>query len=115
MSLLYNDLRWLISDKLHIVEKILMKATQVLCDNLQPKDILISLKSRGTLTTDDVERIESEKTTSDKVEKLLDILNRKPVSAYDMFMEILREKRPDLFEIVHAIEIGFQYGQTGEL
>ena len=71
--------------------------------------------TQGGLTRDDVKRIKHEKTTPEQVDELIGTLLKKPLTAYDTFMEILENKRYDLFEIVHSIEIGCQYHGTGEL
>ena len=72
--------------------------------------MLIQLKTKGAIKQDDVERIKKQDTTTEMVEKLLDILTRKPVSAYEAFMEILEEQRYDLFVQVKDIEIKHHFG-----
>ena len=92
------------------VKKILQEATDLLCEYLQPGDVLRQLKTKGTIEQKDVEKIKKQDSTTEMVEKLLDILMRKPVFAYETFMEILKEKRHDLFVQVKDIEIKHHFG-----
>ncbi|XP_072022988.1 uncharacterized protein [Amphiura filiformis] len=92
-----------------LVGKILSEASGVLSKTLQPKDILRSLKAKSALTPDDVEIIENEATDTDKVDKLLETLRRKPISAYATFMKVLEEEREDLYEKVKEIEDKYNY------
>ena len=89
------------------MQKTLTEATDTLCDNLLPGKMLRSLKSKGALDPDDVERVKKETTTSEQIEKMTDVLMRKPVSAYNTFMDILEEERPDLYGKVKGIQGGF--------
>ena len=86
----------------------------MLCENLQPSYILRHLKTNGAIKQDDVEKIKRQDTTTEMVEKLLDILMRKPVSAYETFMEALKEERNDLFEDVKDLEAKHEYRETGK-
>ena len=95
-----------VHNKLLVMRKTLTEATDALCDNLLPGKMLRSLKSTGALEPDDVERVKKETTTSEQVEKMIGILMRKPVSAYNSFMDILEEERPDLYEKVKDIQGG---------
>ena len=98
--------------KLKTVERILTESTVLLSDNLHTDQVLRHLKSRGALTSNDCTHIKAKTTEPDKVEKLLETLQKKPVSSYETFMEVLREKRSDLYEAVKEIE-DKHYGQTG--
>ena len=97
-------------EQLKIVKTILTEATDILCENLEPDDILRTLQSKGALKPDDVTKIRSLTTAGEQVERLLNILRRKPVSAYDVFMEALKEEREDLFDIVKEIATKYGYG-----
>ena len=96
------------------VKNILREATNTLCENLQPNDVLRQLKTKGAIKQDDVEKIKKQDTTTEMVEKLLEILTRKPVSAYETFMEALKEDRYDLFEELKDIEAKHEYRGTGK-
>ena len=96
------------------VKNILREATVLLCKNLQPTDVVRYLKTKGAIKQDDAEKIKRQETTSEMVEELLDILKRKPVSAYETFMEVLERERHDLFSQVKAIETSHQYRGAGK-
>ena len=90
------------------VKKILTDSTLILCKNLQPYDLLLELKTKNELTDDNFTRISKEDTDTEKVDKLIDILKRSSVSAYDAWMSYLQENRNDgpndLYAQVKAIE-----------
>ena len=90
-------------EQLQIVKKILVEATNALCSSLDPDDVLWTLQTKGALKPDDVTKIRCMTTPGKQVEKLLGILMRKPVSAYEVFMEALKEERADLFNVVKEI------------
>ena len=86
---------------LEVLQKTLLEATEILCKNLQPRDVLRQLKSKGALNADDVERIKrSQFTTTDEVDMLLDMLRKKPLSSYNIF----KEERQDLYQTVKDVE-----------
>ena len=87
-----------------MVKKILTDSTLILCKNLQPYDLLLELKAKKALTDDDFVRIDKKDTNTEKVDKLIDILKRSPVSSYDVFMSFLQENRSDLYDDIKAIE-----------
>ena len=62
------------------------------------------MKASGALTQDDVTKILLEKTPTEQVDKLIEVLMRKPESAYTTFMNALQEERPDLYRQVKTIE-----------
>ena len=65
------------------------------------KKITTLMKAAVILSNDDVQHILHEVTTSSKVDKLLDILGRKPKEAYYGFVGALYScKRKDLHDIV---------------
>ena len=76
----------------------------ILCEYLRPDDLLRDLKSKTALKPDDVTRIKKEVTDTEKVDKLIEILTRSPVSSYVAFMGVLQEERSDLYKKVKAIE-----------
>ena len=88
--------------------KILTDSTLILCNNLQPYDLLLELKGKKALSDDDFTRINKEDTDTEKVDKLIGILKRSSVSSYDALMSYLQENRNDgpndLYSQVKAIE-----------
>ena len=88
---------------LDCVKNVLMESTAILCENLNPKDILMRMKSMNALTHDEVTKVNHQVPYAE-VNKLLEILMRKPASSYEAFMSILQEERPDLHKHVKAIE-----------
>ncbi|XP_072026912.1 uncharacterized protein [Amphiura filiformis] len=83
---------------------ILQEALIVLTDNLTPTNVLRQMKGKNALTADEVIKINKGDTDTEKVEKLIDTLARKPLTSYQWFLEILKEDRYDLYEEVKKIE-----------
>ena len=71
--------------------------------------MLRALQTNGALKPDDVTKIRNLTTTTEQVEKLLDMLTRKPASAFDRFMEALKEEREDLFYMIKDIAAKHRY------
>ena len=87
------------------VKDILTESTIILCDNLRPEDgLLRSLKTAKAISADHDTIIKNEITDSKKVEKLIEILMRSPVSSYEAFMSSLQKEREDLHKDVMAIQ-----------
>ena len=103
--LLFSKVKQL-HNKLLVMQKTLTETTDTLCaeDKLLPGKMLRSLKSKGALETDDVERIKKETTTSEQVRKMTGVLMMKPVSDSNSYMDILKEEGPDLYEKVMDIQ-----------
>ena len=95
--------------KLQTMQKILLRSTGFLCDSLRPADVLRNLKTEEVLTPDEAREINAKPTDADQVEHLLDILQRKPLSSYVTFMEILKTNRCDLHEKVKLIEQKYNF------
>ena len=89
---------------LEIKTQILTEAGEHLCPHLDPQNILRKLKYKCVISIGDKEEVDHVVTSSGKVDKILDILSRKPVEAYYKFMEILRKERSDLYQTVKDIE-----------
>ena len=89
---------------LECVKKTLTESTMILCENLRPDDLLRDLKSKSAVKPDDVTRIKKEDTDTEKVDMLIEILIRSPVSSYVAFMGVLQKERSDLYRKVKAIE-----------
>ena len=87
-----------------MVKEILRESTKILCDNLRPYDLLLSMVTKGAIKHDDLTRINNQATDTERTEKLLDILRKSPVSSYTAFISALREERGDLYAKVKAIE-----------
>ena len=97
------------AEQLKIIKKILAESTDILCVNLEPSDMLRTLQTNGALKPDDVIKIRNLTTTTEQVGKLLDMLTRKPASAFDRFMEALKEEREDLFDMIKDIAAKHRY------
>ena len=82
------------------VEKILKECKELLCNKLEPTNILSKMKIKDALTDDEVTRIKREDSRQDKVYKLLEELKLKPVTSYNVFMELLKEERSDLYNMM---------------
>ena len=82
----------------------LSSATDLLCENLDPSEILERLHAQGVLSTSDVENVNSQGSRDQKVETLLDILKTKPTTKYDCFMNALQEIDGRLYELVKGKE-----------
>ena len=93
-----------IYDRLGVVKKTLLESSKNLSDYLNPNGILMSMKTKGALTQDEVTKIQKNDTHTEQVNKLIEELIRKPATAYETFMEILRKERSDLYNEVRAIE-----------
>ena len=91
-------------DRLDPVKKTLLESNVILSANLIPDVILRVMKSKGALTQDEVTKIQLKDTPTEQVDKLIEVLMRKPESAYMAFMEILKGERPDLYGQVKIIE-----------
>ncbi|XP_072023881.1 uncharacterized protein [Amphiura filiformis] len=83
---------------LETMQKVLDSSLVFMCDNLQVEDILIDLKSREVLDESDAQIIRHEITDKKRVEKLLEILHRKPLKCYVMFTKVLKTTRRDLYD-----------------
>ena len=101
-------------DQLKAVKQILVESTDILSQNLDPCNILRTLMVKGALKSDDVTHIRSLITNTKQVESLLGVLMRKPASAYNVFMEALKEEREDLFNIVKEKESKHHYVKDGK-
>ena len=64
----------------------LTKHRMILVDNLQLPDLLTYLRAKGVVTNRDASAIGAKTTEHDQIEKLLDILPRKPESDYYIFI-----------------------------
>ena len=102
--------------QLTIIKRILIASSDNICDNLDPKFVLGTMETQGALTPYDVELIASMPVKSDQAEVMLNILMKKPASAYDIFMESLLAKgRIDLYDPIKDIEMAHGYVKAGKL
>ncbi|XP_072025580.1 uncharacterized protein [Amphiura filiformis] len=91
----------------------LQDALIVLTDNLSPASLLRKMKGKNALTSDEVTRINTGVTDTERVEKLIETLKRKPLISYHAFMELLSQERHDLYEEVIKIEATHTAGIPG--
>ena len=92
---------------LDIIKEILASSNIILADKMKNLDVrqISSLMWAGNnFSRSDVENIRHEVTTSEKVDKLLDIFRRKPKEAYYSFLDALYAVRPDLYSAVRKIQ-----------
>ena len=97
-------------DNLQLIKRVLNRATVLLDQFLDPSHILNELTSKEHLNIDDTKKIRKCAPISERVDKLLKILQRKEKEAYFSFMVALRKERPDLFPLVVDIECGYTLG-----
>ena len=103
-------------ERLAIIKKILTAATDAICDNLNPKDILRTMKSKDALSANDCKKIESKVTEGDQAEEMLNILMTKPASAYETFVETLHDKgREDIYRVIKNLEAKHGYDRPGKV
>ena len=87
------------------VKDILTESTVILCENLRPEDgLLRTLKTTKAISADHDTIIKNETTDTKKVEKLIEILMRSPVSSYEAFMSSLQTEREDIYKEVIIIQ-----------
>ena len=99
-------------DALDFKNRVLVASTDVLCKEIEPRHILRTLLSCNMITTRDKEHIKHEVARSDKVEKLLDVLQRKPIDAYCCFVQCLRNEPGDTFKKIKDIETRILHGKS---
>ena len=90
---------------------VLRKAKPQLIKNLEPRNIVRNLVAEGAIDDEDEEIIKAETVRANKVERMVDILRKKPKTSYDMFMVYLQKERSDLYAVLHKLE----HVETGEL
>ena len=67
-------------------------------EGLDIKNIIDHLVGKLILTPIDEEHIQSKTTNREKIKALLEMLPRKGEEGYTMFMEVLKDKQPSLYE-----------------
>ena len=75
-----------------------------LCNSLDPRPVLKTLLAQEAITADDKQRIEKKCVTSDQVDELVNTLLKKPVEAYNCFMEHIKKEQSHVYEMVQANE-----------
>ena len=98
-------------DDIAIKNKVLETSLVELCDNLDPHTVLKVLRARRQITADDKQRIEIKGVTGDQVDELVNILLRKPVEAYNCFMENIKEEQSHVYQKVKTIETKIREGK----
>ncbi|XP_072027202.1 uncharacterized protein [Amphiura filiformis] len=106
------------ANNMELVKKILRDSTQTICTGLDSKGLRETIElllKKSALLTNDAQTIRSKNTDEDKAEELTNILKRKPVTAYDAFMDVLLEiSKQDLYDQIKHIqdESGYKRGQA---
>ena len=96
-------------ENLRRMQNILLEASKFLSPYLSPEPMLRNLKARGAITFTDLQRIKCQKSPTDSIDCLLDVLLCKPESAYILFVEELKEQRRDLYDKVKKLEVKNYY------
>ena len=96
---------------LDVKNQVLETSLVDLCDYLDPHPVLKALLARGEITADDKQRIEIKGVTSDQVDELVNTLLRKPVDAYNCFMENIKEQQSHVYQKIKAIETKMREGK----
>ena len=76
---------------------------------------MLKLKEKKVLNQDDIDKIRHEKTYTEKMDEMIEILCLKPESAYVFFMETLRQERNDLYNEVKEIQDKYNYEPSKKL
>ena len=97
------------------VQEILYRMTTLLCQFLDPSQVLLFLKTRLILTDDDVRAIKSHPSMDERVDYMLVLLKQRGQEAYFALMEALRAKRQDLFQEILNIESTVIMANTGKM
>lgn len=79
---------------------LLIKFRKEIAEDLLVDDVLVFLRSKFVLDSDDTEVIRVEKTSHRQAEKLLDILPQKGFEAFDHFFSALSDKYPHLAKLL---------------
>ncbi|XP_072050317.1 uncharacterized protein [Amphiura filiformis] len=90
--------------ELENIKTILRKATEILCNFLDPSRVIDDMYEDHMLIQDDKHTIENKPAVREKVMTLLEMMQRKQAKAYFAFMSALRKERPDLFIEVFNLE-----------
>ena len=83
-------------DSLELKNHVLSQA-YLTCKDVDTRNILRKLLAQEMISLEDKQLVEHEKTTADKVEKLIDILQRKQIEAYFYFMEFLKDEHSQMY------------------
>ena len=85
-------------------KKVLSEAMVILTDNLNPGDVLNTLTAKSAITAVDRATINAQPIAQQKVETMITLLTQRPRESYEIFMDVLKEKRHDLWLQVKALE-----------
>ncbi|CAD5117807.1 DgyrCDS6558 [Dimorphilus gyrociliatus] len=75
----------------------LIRMRSILSNDLQVNEVINHMKEKRALTDAEVGKLSSEHRRQTKTEMLLDILERKKTSEFEVFLEILSSLHPNLF------------------
>ena len=93
------------TEEIKLNREILEEANEILSDNLEPREITKKLRHKRVLNDGDVQVINGNSADEDKTDKMLEILRRKPRTAYGDFMAVLVGVNPGLYCDVRRIEM----------
>ncbi|XP_072022766.1 uncharacterized protein [Amphiura filiformis] len=87
-----------------IMQAVLQEYTELLSDFLNPTPVIQALVKKRAITDVEVQKIQSKTSKPTRVQELIGILQKKPLTSYNTFMEELSEVRADLHQQVKKIE-----------
>ncbi|XP_072027841.1 uncharacterized protein [Amphiura filiformis] len=97
-------------DKQETFQEILEDSLEILGEELKNlKPILLALRSRRAINKDEYDTIRKVEDAGDQVVELISLLEEKPVSSYETFMQVLHDKEKDIWQKVTEIEAKHHY------
>ena len=93
------------TEEIKLNREILEEANEILSYNLEPREIIKKLRHKRVLNDGDVQAINANLADDERIDKLVEILKRKPRTAYGDFMAVLVGVNPDLYCDVRRIEV----------
>ncbi|XP_072036187.1 uncharacterized protein [Amphiura filiformis] len=87
-------------------QDVLIGAMEILPNNLAVNDVLITLVAKHAITMTNKHEITAQVQGGPQIVKLLELLMEKSEDSYNVFMEVLRTKRIDLYKKLKALETG---------
>ena len=92
------------------MSQILNDHRPLLCERLEPSFHYPYLQQERVLSVNDKELVESEKTRSQKVNKLIDILMRNGPRSFDALCESLRKEKTQITTVLRPLNIALEKG-----
>ena len=93
------------TEEMKLNREILEEANEILSEHLEPREIIKKLRHKRVLNDGDVQAINGNLADDERIDKMVEILKRKPRTAYSDFMAVLIGVNPDLYCDVRRIEV----------